>query len=254
MAVSPVWRRVARHFSISAPRMAVRTHLGWPWRALLGLLLAALVAGMWWWGFDFGQLLGGFDRKAVEQQIVAMQEETKAARDEAVALRARNAQLESELAIAQGTQATLARHVAEMQRESAAMKEELSFLQTFFDGAAKPGLAIQRLAVDTIGGDMARYSLLVVRGGNPKGEFEGHVALAVDLLPVAGTPEGTAAQTLVLAEDGGGANALQLRFRYYQRLEGTFRVPTGYAVRAVTARAYEAGAESPLAAKAVTLP
>ena len=29
----------------------------------------ALIAGMWWWGFDFGQIFGGFNRKEVEARM-----------------------------------------------------------------------------------------------------------------------------------------------------------------------------------------
>jgi N-acetyl-gamma-glutamylphosphate reductase len=48
--------------------MAVRTHLPWWGRsALLGALLL-VIAGMWWWGFDFGQIFGGFHRKQVEER------------------------------------------------------------------------------------------------------------------------------------------------------------------------------------------
>jgi hypothetical protein len=253
VAVSPVWRRVTRHFSISAPRMAVRTHLAWPWRALIGLAVGALIVGMWWWGFDFGQLLGGFNRRAIEQQIAALDADAKGAQAEAAALRTRNAQLESELAMMRGVQSTLARQLADLRHENAAMKDEVGFLQTFFDGASKPGLAIQRLAVDANGGDVARYSVLVVRGGNPRTDFDGHVALAIDVTPVAA--DGSPGQTIALPPEGSdGANPLALRFRYYQRLEGTFRVPPGYAVRAVTARAYEAGTATPRATRAVTLP
>jgi hypothetical protein len=58
MAMSPLWRRVSRNFGISAPRMAVRTHLPWWGRGALVLTLIALITGMWWLGFDFGQILG----------------------------------------------------------------------------------------------------------------------------------------------------------------------------------------------------
>ena len=53
--------------------MAVRTHLGWPWRAALALALVALIGGMWWWGFDFGQIFGGFNRKEIEQQLATLE-------------------------------------------------------------------------------------------------------------------------------------------------------------------------------------
>ncbi len=60
-ALRTVGRRLRQTFGISAPRMAVRTHLSWRWRlpALFGAI--ALTAGAWWWGFDFGQFLGGFE-------------------------------------------------------------------------------------------------------------------------------------------------------------------------------------------------
>jgi hypothetical protein len=61
-----LWRRVRHHFSIDAPRMAVRSHLPWPWKAGLAVALLLVIGGMWWWGFDFGQILGGFNRKEVE--------------------------------------------------------------------------------------------------------------------------------------------------------------------------------------------
>ena len=63
------WRRVRRNFGISAPRMAVRTPLPWWGRAVILLALMAIVAGMWWWGFDFGQFFGGFNRKEVEARL-----------------------------------------------------------------------------------------------------------------------------------------------------------------------------------------
>jgi hypothetical protein len=254
VAVSPVWRRVARHFSISAPRMAVRTHLGWPWKALSWLILAGVIGGMWWWGFDFGQLLGGFNRQEIEQRIATLQADAATAQAEATALRARNAELESDLAMMRGLQGTLARQVADRERENAAMNEEINFLQAFFDGASKPGLAIQRVAVDSNGGAIARYSVLVVRGGNPKQDFDGHVALAVDLAPAGVAAEGAGRTLQVPAEADAGPHPLALKFKYYQRIEGTFPIPAGYVVRAVTARAYEAGSASPRATRALTLP
>lgn len=255
MAVVPVWRRVARHFSISAPRMAVRTHLAWPWKAALAVAVVGFVGAMWWWGFDFGQILGGFNRKEIDHRMVALAEEADAARREAAALRAQNAQLEADLGMTRGLQGTLARQVGDLQHENAAIKEELVFLQAFFDGAAKPGLAIQRLAVERNGSDVARYSVLVVRGGAAKADFEGHVVLEAELVPLGGGADGAAGKTLSLPPEGApGPNPLSLKFKYYQRLDGTFPVPPGTTVRAVTARVYESGTAAPRASRTLTLP
>lgn len=254
MAVSPVWRRVSRHFSISAPRMAVRRHLGWRSKSAIALALIVVVGGMWWWGFDFGQFLGGFNRKEIEQRLATLKADADTAQREATALRAQNAQLESDLAMMRGLQTTLSRQLSELQRDNAALKDEVAFLQTFFEGSAKPGLAVQRLSVEA-SGEAARYSLLVVRGGTSKSDFEGHVALAVELVPAAGAGNGTAPRTLEIpSEPSARPQPMALRFKYYQRLEGTFGVPPGYAVRAVTARVYETGTTAPRATRAVTLP
>ena len=55
--------------------MAVRTHLSWPWRAA-AVARCRVVAGMWWWGFDFGQILGGFNRKEVEARLATLESKT----------------------------------------------------------------------------------------------------------------------------------------------------------------------------------
>ena len=50
------------------------------------------------------------------------------------------------------------------------------------------------------------------------------------------------------------APALKLKFKYYQRVEGTIRVPPGAQVTAVTVRAFEAGQASPRATRTLVIP
>jgi hypothetical protein len=106
--------------------MAVRTHLSWRWRlpALLGGL--ALIAGMWWWGFDFGQFLGGFNRSAVAEKQARLEADAAVFKDENAQLRAKVAELESDLNVTRGAQATLSRQALELQNEDTQMKEELA--------------------------------------------------------------------------------------------------------------------------------
>lgn len=247
-------KRISRQFSISAPRMAVRTHLGWPWKAALALVLAAIFAGMWWWGFDFGQFLGFSNRQVTESRIATLAADLATAQAETVALRARNTQLESDVAMMRGTQAMLQKQHAEAQAETAQLKDELAFFQQFFADANKsPGVAIQRLAVDGNGGDVARFSVLMVRGGTTKADFEGQLRLAADLMPGSAAEPGAQPRTVLVPADRPDA-AVPLKFKYYQRVDGTFPIPPGYQVRAVTARVYEPGVASPRATRTLTLP
>jgi hypothetical protein len=235
--------------------MAVRSHLPWPWRAVAVAELLVVVAGMWWWGFDFGQIFGGFNRKEVDAQLATLQSENARLRSEAEELAAKVARQESEIGIMTGAQGSLSRQALELQRENSQIREELVFLQRLVaDSNKQVGLAIQRLTVEPEREDRWRYRLLLVRGGNPATEFDGHLTLQVTLNPaLAGSPAIRPITLTLPDEQPEAAAALKLKFKYYQRLEGTFTVPEGAQVRSVTARAFEVGQASPRATRTLVL-
>jgi hypothetical protein len=255
VAKSLWWRRVRQNFGISAPRMAVRTHLPWWGRGAIIVTLVGIIAGMWWWGFDFGQIFGGFNRKEIEARLVTLEAEAKKLRTEGTDLRAKNSTLESELAMARGAQETQQKQAIELSGENAQLKEELAFLQKLVSDSSKQvGLQLQRLAVERDSDEMWHYNLLVVRGGSPKDEFEGNVVLHATLAPAPGAPATARGMVLTLPEDQPETkSALSLKFKYYQRVEGRFRVPPGMRVTAVTARAFETGQGSPRASRTLQL-
>jgi len=247
---------VRQHFGISAPRMAVRTHVPWWGRGAAVAVLLAVIGGMWWWGYDFGQIFGGFNRKEIEARIVALDSENADLRKENALLHAKTMQQESELAMTAGAQASLSRQALELSTENAQIKEELAFLQKLVaDSNTQVGLSIQRLSVEREREDAWRYRLLLVRGGNPKDEFVGQVTLQVTLQPLAAGGPSLRPTILTLPEDQPGAGpALGLKFKYYQRLEGTIAVPSGSVVRAVTVRAFESGQSVPRATRNLVIP
>ncbi len=242
-----------QHFGISAPKMAVRTHLPWWSRGALLATLLVIIAGMWWWGFDFGQIFGGFNRKEIEVRLATLEADVGKYRNEATELRARNSALESEQSMNRGTQEALTRQATELAGENAQLKEELAFLQKLVSDSSKTvGLQIQRLTLEPDGEDMWRYNVLVVRGGNPKDEFSGGIVLQASLAPGVGTGAGPRF-VLLPDDDPAAASTLTLKFKYYQRVEGRFRVPVGARVTGVSARAYEAGQSAPRATRTLTV-
>jgi hypothetical protein len=97
--------------------------------------------------------------------------------------------------------------------------------------------------------------VLLVRGGNPRGEFAGHILLQASVT----TPgeNGAAPKTTVISLPNDQPNAaapLTLKFKYYQRVEGTIRVPEGARVAALAARVYEDGVAAPRATRSLTNP
>jgi hypothetical protein len=242
-------RKLRQTFGISAPRMAVRTHLSWRWKIPALFALLVLIGGMWWWGFDFGQFLGGFDRGQVARTREKLESEVAQFKDENAKLRARAAQLESDLNITRGAQATQSKQSLELQSENAQIKEELAFLQKLFSDTGKQGtISIQRLSAERERDDAYHYSLLVVRGGNPSNEFAGQLTLQAGLL------SGGRLATVALPDDQPDASAtLKLKFKYYQRIEGTIRVPPGSQLKTLQARVLELGQSSPRATKSLNI-
>ena len=242
-------RKLRQTFGISAPRMAVRTHLSWRWKipALAGLLV--LIVGMWWWGFDFGQFLSGFNRGEVAEKQEKLESEVAQFKTENVKLRSRAAQLESDLNITRGAQETLSKQSLELQAENTQIKEELAFLQKLFSDTGKQGtISIQRLSAERERDDAYHYSLLVVRGGNPSDEFAGQLTLQAGLLL------GGRISTVALPDDQPEASAaLKLKFKYYQRIEGTIRVPPGSQLKTLQARVLESGQPAPRATRSLNI-
>lgn len=248
------WRRVRQNFGISAPRMAVRTPLPWWGRGLILLVLGVVVAGVWYWAFDFGQLFGGVNRKELEARVATAEADAARYKAEAADLRTKSSQLESELAMTRGAQEALTRQATELAGENGRLKEDLSFLQQLFADANKQGgVTVPRLTVERQDDDTWRYALLVVRGGAPGEDYRGSVVLQATVVPA--DPTQSAVRTLTLPEDQpDAAAALKLKFKYYQRIEGTLRVPAGGRVTALTARVYEDGNTTPRATRTLSNP
>lgn len=241
-------------FGISAPRLAVRTPLPWWGRGLILLALLVIVAGTWWWGFDLREVLGGPNRRELEARVRALEADVSRYRTEAADLRARNSQLESDLAMTRGAQEALSRQATDLAGENAQVKEELAFLQKLFADPNKPGgLTLPRLTLERQDNETWRYGLLVVRGGTPSEDYRGSVVLQATVAP--SDPKQSAARTLTLPEDQPDtAGALKLKFKYYQRIDGTLRVPAGARVTALTARVYEEGSTAPRATRTLSNP
>ena len=109
-------------------------------------------------------------------------------------------------------------------------------------------MTIQRLTAEKDGDDVYRFSMLVVRGGSPTDDFSGQLTLSASL-----AAEGRNSVLKLPDDQPDTATALQLNFKYYQRVEGTFRVPPGSQLRSLQARVVEPGQTAPKATRYLNL-
>ncbi len=222
-------RRLRSNFGIGSSRMAIRSQLAWQWRWLLNLLMMAAAGVIVWWLVS-GRL-GGGDVEQIRQRLDAVTEENAALKRGLEATRATLAERERQLQIEKAAQGELARNVAQLQEENAALKDDLGFLRKVMSSGATPeGLGISDLRIERDGATNAfTYHLLLTQGGQRKQDFKGRLQLTAH---VAGP--GGAQNALSFPDAAAPAGALD--FRFYQKVEGRFMVPDGATLKSVDVR------------------
>lgn len=228
--------------------MAVRTQLAWYWRWLAMAFFAALALVLAAWMYDAGRRFAGFDRTELEEELGRLRQSVERLEREAAGLRAVANAADSRLKIEQSAQSQLGRQAKALEEENRRLQEDLAFFENL--APAVDRLAINRFTVlpDVVPGEY-RYRLLVLLGGGRRErQFEGslQLVLKVQVLGRDGI--------IVLPDPAAVENAsFRLSFKYFQRVEGTFRVPSDTRVRSVQARVLEKGASQARAVQSVDL-
>jgi len=229
-------KKFRQRFGISAPRMTVQTHVAWYWR-MLGLVVVlscsfALAA----WMYDAGLRFAGFDRSEAEQELSLLREAVGRLSQESAVLRASVNASESKLQIERSAQTQLGKQVKALEDENARLKEDLAFFENLIPSEHRDNtLLINRFRVDpgALPGEF-RYRLLLLQGGRREKPFQGNLQLLVTL------QQGGKDAIINLPEEG-AAQAYKISFKYFQRVEGTFRVSADARVKMVQVRIFETG-------------
>jgi hypothetical protein len=229
-------RDLRKRFGISAP-MAVKIKLPWYWRGIeMAIAIATLLALALWTfylGHKFAGLMADGPTLAPQPEAQELPQEPK----EAVRL----------LQIERAARDHLARQVKLLDDENSRLKDDLSFFQSLMPAGNKEGISINQLRLerDMASGDY-RYRFFLVQTGNRQRDFKGNLELIVNL-----RDEGT--HKTISLPDAETAVGNRVSFKFYQRVEGTFRVDADAAVTGLEVRVFENGVEGPRAAQSVTL-
>ncbi len=231
-------RRLRGRFGISAPRVAVRTHLPWYWRALSIVVLSGASLALAGWIYDAGQRFAGYSQGASEHEIAGMRERIAGLESDLEAARKVANSSESRLQIESTSQTQLTAQIRELEEENTRLKSDLASFESLAGGqVGNAGLAISRLQIIPGGGGQYRYRLLLAQTGDKKDkEFNGTLQL------VATVQQG--AETVMMQFPAAGdpaASQYQVNFRYFQRLEGSFKVAAESRVLRVEVRLIQGG-------------
>jgi hypothetical protein len=237
----PLFRRSRRTGGISARRMAVRPDVPWYWRAVT-VSAAIAVAGAAAWGLYavFGRDLRD---RATSTELARLQEETQRHESELAELRPRVAQADRQTQIDRAATADLARQVKALAFENAALKEDLAFFQSLMSSETGREGTISvnrfRLQPEATAGEY-RYQMLLVQAGQRRGEFHGSLQFVLNV-----QQDGRKLVLILPPELERGARDYQLSFRFFQRIEGTFKLTPGSVLKGMQVRVFENGARTP---------
>jgi hypothetical protein len=245
-------KALRRRFGIAAPRVAVHSALPWYWRwlgiaALLGISAASAA-----WIYDAGRRFAGFDRSEVQEELSRVSRELDAARAELERLRAVANAADSRLSIERTAQQKLAQQIRSLEQDNARVREELATLESMLTSEARsghaPAIYTFKVEPDVLPGEYRYRLLLVTPSTRRERDFNGRLELIVSL------QEGGRNVMMSFPEQqDAGAGAFKLAFKYFRRVEGTFRVNPKAKVESVQVRVYETGSNQPRATHTVAL-
>jgi len=240
--MAQLFRALRRKFGIAAPRVSVQTHVAWYWRWLGIIALGAFVVGVGWTTYDYGMELAGFRQGEAASALATLKGEIQKREVAIVEMRSQVASSQRQLQIDRATYGDLAKQVKTLSEENAALKEDLAFFQSLMASGGKEfGLSINRFRVqpDALPGEY-RYRLLLVQNGQRIKEFQGTLQFLVYLEQ--------SDRKFVLAlppEDQKNSREYQVNFKFFQRVDGTFKVAPGTTVKSLQVRVFENGVNAP---------
>lgn len=232
------WRS---RFGITAPQVAVRTHVPWHWRAMaiVGIVAFALVlAG---WVYDSGRRFAGFDRSTSEAEIRSLRDRVAQLDAETARLRAIANASDANLQIERTTRDQLSRQVKNLEEENTHLKENLAVFDNLAKGGSKgESINVSRLRVEPDGTPgHYRYRLLASRQGEQAGEeFHGKLQFYLTVLQ----PGSDSAMIILPRPDDPDAGRFAISFRSFRTVEGHFQIDPEARIKRVEVRLVQGNA------------
>lgn len=234
-------KRLRQRFGISAPRLAIKTHVAWYWRALIAISLLSVSLAAAAWIYDEGMRIAGFHSDKSLREIQSLRDHVMELDAELTKLRSLAGTGESSLQIERATQKQLSWQVKVLETENAALREDLAFFEGLMpasDAGDEMTVRIDHLRIEPDGAaDEYRYRMLVVNNaGRQAKELRGMLQLFVKVR------QGGKDVMLTFPSDT-EQNPQRFRFeiKHFHRLEGGFSVPKGAVINSVEARLLQDG-------------
>lgn len=227
-------RLLLRRLTVSAPRMAVRSALPWPFRWAMLAIVAGFCAAIGLWAFEFGKEIAGIDKGSKEQlrqalaQVDSLRAELTQLTQERNKAQAVADTADTVLTTEKVAQEKLLAQNRQLEAGNQRLKEDLGFFEQLIPvpvGGSGGAMAIRGLHAERLPTGELRWQVLVIQAARRPELFNGQLEVTF-----AGVLQGKPWTTNLPA----GPQAIQVG--QYARLSGVMQVPAQTEVRSITAK------------------
>ncbi len=218
------FRLLRRKLTVSAPRMAVRSALPWPFRWLLGAVVLGFSASLAMWAFEFGRDIAGLDRES-KQELSRLRGEVETLRADLLVAQSVANTSESLLTTERTAQEQLAMRIRQLEADNELLRTDLGFFERLIPGSGGDALSIRGLQAERVSDTQWRWQALMMQATKNAPDFKGALEITFT-----GTLDG---KPWSLAQAPAPQPVL---IKGYLRMEGIVDVPTQAMVKNVTAR------------------
>jgi hypothetical protein len=225
------FKLLRRRLTISAPRMAIRSAMPWPFRWAIVAIVLGFCAAIGLWAFEFGKDIAGLEKGSKEEMLRLRTELTDARAELAKAKLDRDqaqsiANTADTLVTAEkSSHESLLAQFKQLEADNRTLRDDLGFFEKLIPSAGVDGIAIRSLQADVLSGTRIKWQVLVIQSGKNPAEFNGRLEVSFSGL-LDGKP-----WTASLA---GGSPSIKVK--QYGRMEGTFDIPAQVLVKGMSAK------------------
>lgn len=224
-------RLILRRLTVSAPRMAVRSALPWPFRWAVLAIVLGFCAAIGLWAFEFGKGIAGLEKGSKEElqqsqsQLGALRAEVLTLREERDKAQSIANTVDTLLTSGKVAQERLLAQNKQLEADNQSLRDDLGFFEKLIPTAGVGSIAIRGLQAELHNGREIKWQVLVIQALKNPPEFNGRMELTFTGV-LHGKPWAAALP--------GGAQAFKLR--QYGRFEGTFELPPQVVIKGLTAK------------------
>jgi hypothetical protein len=229
-------KSLKRKSGISASRLAIRPQTPAYVRWVVIAILAVLAIILSWGMYDAGRKFAGFDKNETSEELDRLSQSNAHLQKDNDELRMKLAGLDRQVQMDLVAREDITRQIKSLENENTRLKEELAFFQNLgsTSGKNEQRVSIDRLKLEkgNLPGEY-RYSLLLVQGGQRPKDFQGSLEFAVNFQQNG--------EKMVVPLGGATSGVVDVSFKFYQKIENTFRLPPDAIVDSMQVKVFEKG-------------